>query len=52
MTLRSQVFSAIRWTAGARAISQVMTWAITLVVVRLLTPADYGLLAMASIFLG
>jgi len=52
MTLRKQVFSAIRWTAGARAISQVITWAITLVVVRLLTPGDYGLLAMASIFLG
>ena len=52
MALRKQVFSAIRWTAGARAISQVITWAITLVVVRLLTPGDYGLLAMASIFLG
>jgi len=52
MTLRKQVFSAIRWTAGARAISQVFSWAITLVVIRLLTPGDYGLLAMASIFLG
>ncbi len=52
MTLRKQVFSAIRWTAGARAVSQVITWAITLVVIRLLTPGDYGLLAMASIFLG
>lgn len=27
-----------------------MTWAITLVVIRLLTPADYGLLAMATVF--
>jgi len=46
------VFSALRWTAGARLVSQLCTWAITLVVIRLLTPADYGLLAMASIALG
>jgi teichuronic acid exporter len=31
-------------------VSQVITWAITLVVIRLLTPADYGLLAMATVF--
>lgn len=31
-------------------ISQVITWSITLVVIRLLTPADYGLLAMAMVF--
>jgi len=30
--------------------SQIITWAITLLVVRLLTPADYGLLAMATVF--
>lgn len=52
MTLRTQVFSALRWTAGARALSQVLTWVITLAVIRLLTPGDYGLLAMAGIFLG
>lgn len=50
--LRSQVFSAIRWTASARMLSQIVTWAITLIVIRFLTPADYGLLAMATIFLG
>jgi teichuronic acid exporter len=52
LTLRAQVFTALRWTAGARLMSQVVTWAITLIVIRLLTPADYGLLAMASIALG
>ena len=35
-----------------RLFSQSFTWAVTLVVVRLLTPADYGLLAMAMIFVG
>jgi O-antigen/teichoic acid export membrane protein len=33
-------------------LSQVLTWAITIVVIRLLSPADYGLLAMATVFMG
>ncbi|MBB5018891.1 O-antigen/teichoic acid export membrane protein [Chitinivorax tropicus] len=48
--LRSQVVSGLRWTAGARIVSQVFTWAMTIIVIRLLTPGDYGLLAMANIF--
>ncbi len=50
MSLRSQALSGFRWTASVRLASQVVTWAITLVVIRLLTPADYGLLAMATVF--
>lgn len=50
MTLRRQIMSGLRWSVGIRFASQVFTWAITLVVVRLLSPADYGLLAMATIF--
>ena len=50
MSLRSQALSGFRWTASVRLASQVLTWAITLVVIRLLTPADYGLLAMATVF--
>lgn len=50
MNLRSQALSGFRWTASVRLASQVLTWAITLVVIRLLTPADYGLLAMATVF--
>lgn len=42
--------SGFRWSASARLVSQVISWAITLVVIRLLTPADYGLLAMATVF--
>src|SRR5215467_368507 len=52
MTLRGQVFSALRWTVGAKFISQLATWAMTLIVIRLLTPSDYGLLAMASVLIG
>lgn len=47
--LKAQVLSGLRWTAGARSLGQLVNWAITLLVARLLVPADYGLLAMASL---
>ncbi|MFT3960012.1 lipopolysaccharide biosynthesis protein [Propionivibrio sp.] len=51
MTLRAKTLSGFRWTASVRLASQVISWAITLLVVRILTPADYGLLAMATAFI-
>lgn len=42
--------SALLWVGGSRALSQILSWAVTLVVIRLLSPADYGLLAMAGVF--
>ncbi len=50
MSLRSQALSGFRWTVSVRLLSQLVTWVITLAVIRLLTPADYGLLAMATVF--
>ena len=47
--LRAKVLSAVKWTAGARLLAQVFNWAITIFVVRLLSPSDYGLLAMATV---
>ena len=52
MNLRAKVLSGLFWVGGTRLLSQVLTWGITIVVVRLLTPADYGLLAMATVFMG
>jgi len=52
MSLRRQVLSGLRWTATAKFVSQLFTWSITIIVIRLLTPADYGLLAMATLFVG
>lgn len=48
-SLSARVRSALLWTGGTRVVSQALTWVITLVVIRLLSPADYGLLAMAGI---
>lgn len=50
MTLRSQVLAGLKWTVLGRLSSQVVTWAITIYVIRLLKPEDYGLMALAAIF--
>jgi PST family polysaccharide transporter len=42
----------IAWTGTVKWGSQVVAWLATLVVARTLTPADYGLYAMATMFLG
>lgn len=51
MTIREQAISGLKWTAGGKLAAQAITWAITLIVIRLLHPEDYGLLAMATVFL-
>jgi len=40
---------ALRWSAAARLAGQALSWVITIVVIRLLSPADYGLVAMSVI---
>jgi len=49
MITRKQILSGLKWTAGARFGSQIITWAITLLIIRLLSPEDYGLMAMATV---
>lgn len=45
----AKVLSALRWSAATRLLGQVVSWMMTIVVIRLLSPADYGVLAMAVI---
>jgi O-antigen/teichoic acid export membrane protein len=40
------------WTGGVKWGSQLFAWGATLIVARLLTPRDYGLVAMAAVYLG
>lgn len=40
------------WSGGARWLGQLVTWGSTLIVARLLSPSDYGIVAMAMILLG
>jgi len=48
MGLQQQVLSGLKWTAFAKFGGQLITWAITIIVMRLLSPSDYGLMALAS----
>ena len=49
MDIRSKVLSALRWSAASRFFGQLVSWAITIFVIRLLSPGDYGLMAMAAV---
>lgn len=49
-TVNRSVIRGLRWVAASRLLAQVMTWAITLFVIRLLSPTDYGLAALAGVF--
>jgi len=41
---------SLAWMGGTSLFGQVITWSITIVVARLLTPEDYGLVAIAGIY--
>ena len=47
-----QVVRSFLWQGGAQSVGQVISWVATIVVIRFLSPADYGLMAMANVFLG
>lgn len=40
------------WTGSLKWLAQGISWVSTLVVVRLLTPEDYGIMGMATLYLG
>ena len=49
MTLERQIAAALKWTTASKAIGQILSWVVTLVVLRLLSPDDYGLIALSSV---
>lgn len=51
MSLKQTIVSAVGWTVGIRLSVQLVTWAMTLVVIRILSPDDYGLMAVSQIFM-
>lgn len=50
--LREQVISSMFWTAVMQYSGQIVSWLITLWVIRLLNPEDYGLMAKTMICVG
>lgn len=49
VSLSQQITSSLKWTAFGKAASQAVSWVVTMYVIRILAPGDYGLMAMASV---
>jgi O-antigen/teichoic acid export membrane protein len=50
-SLAGTVRRAVMWRSGSQVVAQLVAWASTLAVVRILEPADYGLFAMTQVVL-
>lgn len=51
-TVAGKIRSALRWMIAVRILVQAINWGSTVVIIRLLQPEDYGLLAIAMVFIG
>src|SRR5262245_44093873 len=49
MSTERKAISALKWATGAKIVVQLVSWVGTLVVIRLLTPEDYGLMAKVAV---
>ena len=49
MSIERKAISALKWATAAKVVVQLASWAGTLVIVRLLTPEDYGLMAKVAV---
>src|SRR2546430_10509275 len=50
--LDRSLIHGLAWTGAVRWGAQILSWASTLVVARLLAPSDYGVVGMATIYTG
>ena len=50
--LDRQLFKGLAFTGGVNSLMQVLRWATTLLLARILVPSDYGLIGMAIVFTG
>jgi O-antigen/teichoic acid export membrane protein len=51
-SLKERAYSGVRWTVSARLLVQLITWPATIIVMRLLDPHDYGLVAISTVVIG
>jgi O-antigen/teichoic acid export membrane protein len=49
--LDGSLLSSVAWTGAARAVAQTLSWLVTLAVARILSPTDYGLIAMSGVLI-
>ncbi len=51
-TLKTKAVRGVLWVSFAKVLSQVISWLSTILVIRILSPDDFGLMAMAGILVG
>jgi O-antigen/teichoic acid export membrane protein len=51
VTVRGRVASALKWATVGQAFQRLFSWAVTLIVIRLLSPEDYGLMAISVVLI-
>jgi teichuronic acid exporter len=47
MNIRQSLITGVKWVVVGKVLSQVVSWGVTIFVIRLLSPSDYGLMAVA-----
>lgn len=49
---KSLIVSSLKWQTLSKALTQIVSWGSTILVMRILSPNDYGLMAMAMVVIG
>jgi teichuronic acid exporter len=48
LSLELQAIAGVKWGVVAKVVTQIVAWLVTLIVIRVLTPGDYGLMALCT----
>ncbi len=49
MSITGKVIHSLKWMTFTKFLAQILRWAVTFIVIRLLMPEDYGIYAMADV---
>jgi len=52
MSLKQRTLSGLGWSACAKIVKQLLQFVISIILIRLLTPKDFGLIGMVMVFIG
>src|SRR5438477_9329176 len=50
--LDRRIVHGMTWTAGIKLVTDVVSWTCTIMLARILSPQDYGIFTMATVYVG